>query len=278
MNNASEFNTPPPKTSIFLLSFPVPKVLLVTIDREQQRNSVPVVGHSEGLQIWHWFDDEPSLRVGIVTGKGTKAFCAGADLLEQRDPPSHFNFAAPVPEDGFLGLSLRRGKKPVIAAVNGMALGGGFEACLNCDLVISSPEAEYALPEVRIGAFAAGGGLAQIVRACGLQIGSELALTGRRMSAQEAKSLRLVNIIAKSPETVVDEAITLATQIVNVSPDSVVVSRFGLNEAMEVDAIERLTRRTTKQYGRALMRGENYRIGVEAYANKKKPKWVDSKL
>ncbi|PYI18974.1 ClpP/crotonase [Aspergillus violaceofuscus CBS 115571] len=278
MDNAPNFRTPQPKSSIFLLSFPAVGILLVTINREEQRNSVPVVGHSEGLQIWHWFDDEPSLRVGIVTGKGTKAFCAGADLLEQRDPPSHFNFAAPVPEDGFMGLSLRRGKKPVIAAVNGIAFGGGLESCLNCDLVVSSPEAEFSLPEVHIGAFAAGGGLAHIVRACGLQVGSELALTGRRVSAQEAKSLRFVNIIAKSPETVVDEAIKLATQIVSVSPDSVIVSRYGLNEALEMDTIERHTRCTTKRYGRALMEGENYRIGVEAFANKKEPKWVDSKL
>ncbi|OJJ98994.1 hypothetical protein ASPACDRAFT_53141 [Aspergillus aculeatus ATCC 16872] len=278
MDNAPKFNTPPPKTSIFLLSLPVSRVLLVTINREQQRNSVPVVGHSEGLQIWHWFDDEPSLRVGIVTGKGTIAFCAGADLVEQLDPPPQYNFASPVPEDGFMGLSLRRGKKPVIAAVNGVAFGGGFEACLNCDLIVSSPEAEYALPEVCIGAFAAGGGLAHIFRACGLQLGSELVLTGRRISAQEAKGLRFVNVISKSPETVVDEAIKLATRIVSVSPDSVVASRYGLNEALEVDTIERHTRRTTKQYGRALMRGKNYRIGLEAFANKKKPKWVDSKL
>ncbi|PYH49333.1 ClpP/crotonase [Aspergillus saccharolyticus JOP 1030-1] len=278
MDEPSKLLTPPPQSSIFQLDFPAPGVLLVTINREAQRNAVPVAGHAEGHRIWHWFDDEPAIRVGIVTGKGTQAFCAGADIVEQFEGSAIYNISMPVPEDGFMGLSLRRGKKPVIAAVNGIALGGGFEACLNCDLVVSSPEAEFSLPEVHVGAFAAGGGLAHIVRACGLQIGSELALTGRRISAREAKSLRLVNVIAKSPKTVVAEAVELATQIVGVSPDSVVASRYGLREALEMDTVEGHTRRTTKQYGRPLVEGENYRIGLEAFAKKKRPKWVDSKL
>jgi enoyl-CoA hydratase/carnithine racemase len=96
-------------------------------------NSIPLNGHHEGTALWDWMDNEPSMRVGIITGKGSKVFCAGADLLEQRDI-SRGDETRPnekLAEGGFAGLSQRRGKKPIIAAVNGLALGGGFEICLN---------------------------------------------------------------------------------------------------------------------------------------------------
>lgn len=126
------FQTPPPATTIFEVSFPSPGVLLATINREKRMNSIPLRGHHEGTALWDWMDNEPSMRVGIITGKGPKAFCAGADLIEQRDI-SRGDEARPEKgaEGGFAGLSQRRGKKPVIAAVNGLALGGGFEICLN---------------------------------------------------------------------------------------------------------------------------------------------------
>ncbi len=79
------FQTPPPATTIFELSFPSPGVLLATINRENRMNSIPLRGHHEGTALWNWLDNEPSMRVGIITGKGSKAFCAGADLIEQRD-------------------------------------------------------------------------------------------------------------------------------------------------------------------------------------------------
>lgn len=95
-------------------------------------NSIPYQAHWEADSILHWFDDEPSLRVAIVTGAGDKAFCAGQDLIEQgeikRKPQPRQMMTHPP--SGFMGVSRRAGKKPIIAAVNGWALGGGFEICL----------------------------------------------------------------------------------------------------------------------------------------------------
>lgn len=124
----------PPTSEYFTLSFPRPHTLLVTINRPKQRNSIPSAGHWDAHAIFSWFDEEPSLLVAIITGAGDKAFCAGQDLTEQsRVAAGQSGSGAGLnhPPTGFLGLSLRRAKKPVLAAVNGVALGGGFETCLN---------------------------------------------------------------------------------------------------------------------------------------------------
>lgn len=98
-------------------------------------NSIPSYAHWEAESIFTWFDNEPSLRVAIITGAGKKAFCAGQDLIEQAklksEPKPPVGGTLRHPKSGFAGISRRVGKKPIIAAVNGFALGGGFEICLN---------------------------------------------------------------------------------------------------------------------------------------------------
>lgn len=125
--------TSPPEVKCCAISYPAPWVLLVTINRPKQMNSIPYAGHWEMEALFTWFDQEPNLRVAIITGAGNKAFCAGQDLIElgeikTKRPPV---WAMRHPPSGFCGLSRRNGKKPVIAAVNGYALGGGFETSLN---------------------------------------------------------------------------------------------------------------------------------------------------
>jgi enoyl-CoA hydratase/carnithine racemase len=132
---AAILQTQPPTsaTSAYLLSYPSTGVLLVTINRPKAMNCIPTAAHWEMDELFLWFDAEPSLSVAIITGAGPKAFCAGQDLVEQAQLKAKrpAKSALRHPPGGFAGLSRRVGKKPVIAAVNGFALGGGFEICLN---------------------------------------------------------------------------------------------------------------------------------------------------
>ncbi|KAF7945752.1 uncharacterized protein EAE97_004790 [Botrytis byssoidea] len=272
--------TAPPETTSFLLTYPTPQILLITINRPQAMNSIPSFAHWEADAILTWFDNSPDLRVAIITGAGEKAFCAGQDLIEQAkfkiDPPPMSTRRHPP--SGFCGISRRVGKKPVIAAVNGFALGGGFEICLNCDLVVASPLATFGLPEAAVGLYAAAGGLPRIVRNCGLQIATEIALTNRKLTAKEALSYNLINRVAQSPETVLKESMELAGKVAALSPDAVIVSRAGLREAWETGSVERATQIVAQRYDQQLFEGENMQIGLEAFAGKKKPLWVPSKI
>lgn len=146
------------------------------------------------------------------------------------------------------------------------------------DLIVASPNAYFGLPEVLRGLYAGAGGLSRIVRDCGMRIGTELALTGRRVPAQEALQLRLINRIARSPGSVLDEAIELAKDIASKSPDAIIVSRSGLRESWETASTIEADKITAERYGRALLSSENLRIGLEAFAAKKQPQWVASKL
>ena len=128
-----------PRCDDCLISFPTSHILVVTINRPAKMNSIPKSLHWQLDALWKWYDEQPTLRVAIITAMGSRAFCAGSDLLEiekaerlkLEDPGNIERAKYEHPPSGFAGLSRRKGIKPVIAAVNGPALGGGFEIVLN---------------------------------------------------------------------------------------------------------------------------------------------------
>ena len=291
--SSPQLSTQPPPSPTYELGYPAPNVLLITINRPKAMNSLPYASHWEADAILQWFDAEPSLRVCVVTGNG-KAFCAGQDLIEQRDIANIRERIAKGDEEakkqlpdrrtlthppsGFMGISRRAGKKPVIAAVNGWAMGGGFEICLGCDMIVASPNATFGLPEAMRGLYAGAGGLSRLVRLAGMTVASEIAMSGRFLSAQEAVQYQVANRVSKTHESCVPEAVELASKVANLSPDAIIVTRHGLRQSWETASVERASQETELRYGAALRDGENIGIGLRAFAEKKQPQWVPSKL
>ena len=183
-----------------------------------------------------------------------------------------------MPSSGFAGLSRRTGKKPVIAAVNGIAYGGGFEAVVNCDLVIASATAKFCFPEVKRGVAPFAGAMPRLVRTIGKQRAMELMLTGRVLPAREAKEWALVNVICPEGRDVVDEALKWAKVIAENSPDSVIVTKQGINWGWEGVGADDGTRISNSLWHHKLLAGDNIKEGLKAFVEKRSPRWTDSKL
>ncbi|KAK7416228.1 hypothetical protein QQZ08_012079 [Neonectria magnoliae] len=278
---AQTFTRAPPDVPDVILASPRPHVLLVTLNRPKQLNALPRHMHFALDELWAWYDAEPTLRCAVITGKG-RAFCAGADLKEwheknnERDGGNH---QQPVVEkwadNGFGGLSNRRGKKPIVAAVNGLCLGGGMEMVLNTDMVIASSGAKFGLPEVTRGVVAIAGALPRLIRSVGRQWASEMALLGRMYTATELQAWGLVNAVV---DDAVDEALRWAVELAGNSPDAVIVSREGLLGGWDGEDPRASTRRVDQGVFRRLDGGENMKEGVLSFVEKRKAVWKDSKL
>jgi enoyl-CoA hydratase/carnithine racemase len=270
---ANQFKTPPPRVFKFLnLSFPAPRIALITMNRPEKLNAMNEDAGIEFGLVWPWFDNEPNLSVAIITGAG-RAFCAGADL--QLGAPS----AGKVPKEEAKSkmLTRRMGKKPVIAAVNGLAHGGGFEMVVNCDLVVAAETAEFCLPEVKRGLIPFAGCLPRLIRTVGLQRAMEAALTGRRITAQTAYEWGLVNKVVDQ-KIVAEEALAYATAIAANSPDAIIAAYSGIRESWVKADVEDAVQATIDGPWAQLQRGENVVEGVRAFQEKRAPKWKPSKL
>lgn len=188
---------------------------------------------------------------------------------------------------GFGGLSRRSGLKPVIAAVNGLAMGGGCEMIVNADLVYAAPRAVFALPEAKRGVIVLAGALPRLVRTVGRQRAMEMALTGRNVSAQEMMGWGVVNGVVgdgDGPETpvlerkVVKEALRVAGEIAANSPDSVIINREGVKIGWEGVGVEEGTRLWADMMGARTQDRVNMEEGVKAFVEKRKPVWRTPKL
>lgn len=144
-------------------------------------------------------------------------------------------------------------------------------------MVVASPTAQFGLPEAKRGLWAAAGGIPRVVRTFGMQKASEIVLAGRVLSAKEAMDLGFARVSA-SPDSLLEEAVDLAKQVADMSPDAIIVSRAGLRETWETASVERSAQLVQDRYAKGLLGGENLRIGLMAFVTKQKPEWVPSKL
>lgn len=166
-------------------------VAYVTIARPEVMNALHAAAHFELASIWDDFDADSALRVAVLTGEGEKAFCAGRDLKDRARAGAQ---GPDRPASGGGGLTSRFGRtKPIIARVNGFALGGGMEIALACDIIVAADHAELGLPEPRRGLIAGSLGVHRLPRHIPLKAAMGFLLTGRTMTAQRAYELGLVN-------------------------------------------------------------------------------------
>lgn len=241
-------------------------LLLVTINRPEVRNSLHPMANEELEEIWDAYEADPDLWVAVITGAGTEAFSAGNDLKYTASGKPMW-----VPRSGFGGLTNRTRVKPVIAAVNGFAMGGGTEMALASDVVVADERASFALSEVRVGLIAAAGGLVRLPRQIPKKIAVEHILTGRAIRAEQALNLGLVNRIMPAGQALTG-ALEIAEEILAVSPTSVRVSMKVMNEADE-HASEASAASTPSEFLDELLTSEDYLEGPKAFAEKRKPVW-----
>ena len=245
--------------------------LLVTLNNPKA-NAVNVTVSQALFQAFVQLRDDPALRVGVITGAGDRFFCAGWDL---RAAAGGEAVDADHGPGGFAGLTefFTLGK-PVIAAVNGLAIGGGFELALAADLVIAADHAEFALPEVRLGIVPDSGGLLRLPARIPRALAVELLLTGRRLAAPEAKSLGLVNHVVSGAE-LLPAALELAGSIAEAAPLAVaaVLEVLRETEGLGVEAgFARLRAGNLASY-RAMLTSDDALEGPAAFAEGRPPVW-----
>jgi len=242
------------------------RVLVVTINRPQVMNALHPPAHLELAAAWDGFAADPDLWVAIVTGAGERAFSAGNDLKFQAGGGD-----VQMPPSGFAGLTSRFDCfKPIIAAVNGVAMGGGLEIALACDIIIASDSARLGLPEPRVGLAALAGGMHRLPRQIGLKNAMGMMLTGRHVDAAEAYRMGLVQEVT-APDQLMDRAMAWADEISQCAPLSVRASKEAAMGGLEMPLAEALTARFDGLH--AMIHSEDLVEGPLAFAEKRKPAW-----
>ncbi|PWR21953.1 enoyl-CoA hydratase-related protein [Zavarzinia compransoris] len=243
-------------------------LLIVTINRPEVMNALHPAANFELHDAFNAFAADPELWVAIITGAGDRAFSTGNDLVFQAR-----GGAIEVPPTGFGGLTSRFDlTKPVIAAVNGYAMGGGFEIALACDLIVASEKAVFALPEPRVGLAALAGGMHRLPRQIGMKAAMGMLLTGRRVPAEEGRQLGFVNEVVPAAELMA-AARRWAGLILECAPSSIRATKESVLRGLEQPSLEAAMLANYPEIGRMFM-SKNFREGPRAFAEKRQPRWT----
>ena len=241
-------------------------VVTVTIDRPERRNALHPAAHAELAAVFDAYAADREARVLVLTGAGERAFCVGSDLKERAR-----SGVDEMPATGFGGLTERFDlDQPVIAAVNGDAIGGGLELVLACDLAIAARHARFGLPEPRVG-LAAHGGLHRLARQVPLKQAMEVALTGRLFSAEEALSHGLLNAVVDAAELTA-EVERWTGALLAAAPLALRATKQMVLRGLAHVSVEAAFAGTYPAY-EAMLASEDAREGMRAFIDKRPPVW-----
>ncbi|HET7784590.1 MAG TPA: enoyl-CoA hydratase-related protein [Myxococcales bacterium] len=244
-------------------------VRILTIDKERQMNVLSRALVAELQEHAEKADADPSLRAVVLTGAGHRAFCAGANLKE-RQGWTDDDIRAWLVELHRSLRAIERCSRPWIAAVNGLALGGGCELALACDLRVLDPAAQMGLTETRIGVIPGGGGTVRLARMVGLGRARDLIFTARRVDAPEALHIGLANRISAAGDSV-SAALALAGEIAANAPVAIAAAKAAVDEEWDLE-LDRALERERQHYEKVL-RSEDRLEGLKAFAEKRPPQW-----
>ena len=241
------------------------KLLVITLCRPAMRNAIDRATSQALADAMDRLDSDDTVTVGILTGKGGH-FCSGMDLKAFVKGER-----IELPGRGLGGIIETPPKKPVIAAVEGFALAGGFEIALACDLIVAADNAQFGLPEVKRGLMAGSGGLLRLPQRIPRQIAMQYALTGDMMSAEEARQWGLVNLMTL-PGEALGEAKTLAHKIAANAPLAVSVSKQVVSDSLHWPADERWQRQNALL--EFIIHSNDAKEGATAFSEKRPPLWT----
>ena len=243
-------------------------IVWITINRPQALNSLDPDTHQELAAAFDQYRDDDSLRVAILTGSGDRAFCVGSDIKGRI-----LTSIDEYPPSGFGEITCRFDLfKPVIAAVNGLALGGGVEIVAACDLAIAADHAQFSLPEPRVGLAAlGGGGLQRLARQMPMKHAMDLVLTGRRIGAQEAKDMALINEVVPKADLRA-RVMALAASILENAPLALEASKQVMLQSFNIPDLKTAIR-TRYPAAERMLASEDAKEGPRPFAEKRAPQW-----
>lgn len=243
------------------------RIAYITINRPEVMNARHPQCHWELYRIWDDFAADNDLWVAILSGAGERAFSAGHDLKYSAEHPGPIE----LPPGGFGGFTARFDiNKPIIAAVNGLALGGGFELALASDIVVAAEHVRFGLPEPRVGLIAGAGGVHRLARQIPLKIAMSLMLIGRQITAAEACRLGVVNEVVPSGELTA-AAERWAGEIMECAPLSIRATKEAALKGLDLPLEQALAQRYPAT--KALLASHDIKEGPRAFAQKRKPNW-----
>lgn len=245
-------------------------VARITVDRPDRMNAVDLATEEAMEDAWSRIEADGSVRCVVLTGSGERAFCAGADLKSDAGK-SGLEYWADRNPNGFGGISMRQGLKvPVIARVNGLALGGGMEMALGCDLVIASETARFGLPEAKVGRVPLDGGMVMLQRLVPEKVAAGLMMTGRMMPADEAARHGLVNAVVPLDELDA-EVDRWVADILACAPLSISAIKATIRKTAHLTPVEAQGLRLPELV--AALTSEDADEGVAAFREKRPPRW-----